>query len=99
MKTFIQMEKTVNEKVLTLINFIIVLYFLAVFSVYFFKMDHVAIGVVLELFTIPFLIAQLIFLYVGVKRFFAKEKISLLYLLSIAALAICIILTVGSFFW
>jgi len=99
MKTLIQMEKTLNEKVLTLINFIIVLYFLAVFSVYFFQVDHVAIGVVMELFTIPFILAQLAFLFVGGKRFFANEKLSSLYLLSIVLLAICAILTIGSFFW
>ncbi len=93
------MEKTLNEKALTLINFIIVLYFLAVFSVYFFKVDHVAIAVVMELFTIPFLLAQLAFLFVGGKRFFAKEKLSLLYIVSITFLALCAILTIGSFFW
>ncbi len=99
MKTLIQVEKTLNEKTLALINFIIVLYFLAVFSVYFFQVDHVAIGVVIELFTIPFLLAQLAFLFVGGKRFFAKEKLSSLYVISIAGLTICAILTIGSFFW
>ena len=91
------MVKTINEKALIGINFVIVLYFLAIYSVYVFEVDHFAIGVVRELFTIPFLIAQLPSLYIGAKRFFDKEKLSSLYVLSIAFLGICAILTIGSF--
>lgn len=91
------MAKTINEKALTGINFSIVLYFFAIYAVYVFEVDHFAIGVVRELFTIPFLIAQLPMLYIGAKRFFAKEKLSALYVLSISLLAICAILTIGSF--
>lgn len=91
------MSKTINEKALTGINFSIVLYFLAIYAVYVFEVDHFAIGVVRELFTIPFLIAQLPLLYIGAKRFFDKEKVSSLYVLSISLLALCAILTIGSF--
>lgn len=91
------MAKTINEKALIGINFVIVLYFLAIYSVYVFEVDHFAIGVMRELFTIPFLIAQLPLLYIGAKRFFDKEKLSSLYVLSIAFLGICAILTIGSF--
>lgn len=91
------MVKTINEKALIGINFVIVLYFLAIYSVYVLEVDHFAIGVVRELFTIPFLIAQLPSLYIGAKRFFDKEKLSSLYVLSIAVLSICAILTIGSF--
>ena len=91
------MAKTFNEKALTGINFAIVFYFLAIYSVYVFEVDHIAIGVVRELFTIPFLVAQLPLLYIGAKRFFDKEKVSSLYVLSISLLALCAILTIGSF--
>lgn len=91
------MAKTFNEKTLIGINFTIVLYFLVIYSVSVFEVDHFAIGVVRELFTIPFLIAQLPSLYIGAKRFFDKEKLSSLYVLSITVLAICAILTIGSF--
>lgn len=91
------MAKTFNEKALTGINFIIVLYFLSIYSVYVFEVDHIAIGVVRELFTIPLLIAQLPMLFIGAKRFFDKEKVSSLYALSISLLALCAILTIGSF--
>ena len=91
------MAKTFNEKALTGINFAIVLYFLGIYSVYVFELDHIAIGVVRELLTIPFLVAQLPLLYIGAKRFFDKEKVSSLYVLSISLLALCAILTIGSF--
>jgi len=91
------MAKTFNEKALTGINFTIVLYFLGIYSVYVFELEHIAIGVVRELLTIPFLVAQLPLLYIGAKRFFDNEKISSLYVLSVSLLALCAILTIGSF--
>jgi hypothetical protein len=92
------MAKTIHEKVLTLINFSIVLYFLGIYALYVFEVNNIAVGVVQELLTIPFLIAQLVFLFVGGKRFLAKEKLSSLYVMSFSLLALCAILTVGSFF-
>lgn len=91
------MAKTFNEKALTWINFAIVLYFLTIYSIYILEVDHFVIGVVRELFTIPLFIAQLPLLFMGAKRFFEKEKLSSIYVLSISFLAICAILTIGSF--
>lgn len=92
------MAKLDQEKSLMWINFIIVLYFLSIYLIYLFEIDFFAIGVARELLTIPFLLAQFAFLFIGAKRFFANEKISILYGLSFGLLFICAILTVGSFF-
>ncbi|OQX73286.1 MAG: hypothetical protein B6D61_12665, partial [Bacteroidetes bacterium 4484_249] len=61
------MSKSLNEKRLTLINFIIVTYFIAIYVLYLYKIDSVLIGVFREILTIPFFIAQIVFLVLGIK--------------------------------
>ncbi len=92
------MNSTFNEKRLTMINFIIVAYFIVLYFLKIFKVDFVLIGVFVELLTIPFLIAQVIFLVLGIKLFTKEEKPNYLTIISIASLAICTIITFGSFF-
>lgn len=79
-------------------NFIIVIYFILIWLIDFFKIDLLIIGVLKEILTIPFLLAQLVFLVLGIKYLLNYKK-DFLALLSVILLAICTIITVGSFFW
>ena len=47
-------------------NFTIVSYFVLIWLINFYKIDIVLIGVFRELLTIPFLIAQIVFLVIGI---------------------------------
>ncbi|MFK5890509.1 MAG: hypothetical protein QM486_07245 [Flavobacteriaceae bacterium] len=91
------MKKSITNRNLTLINFIIVGYFILIYAVDFYKIDFVLVGVFRELFTIPFLIAQIVFLIIGVK-YLTEHKSHLLTTVSIMLLAICTTITIGSFF-
>jgi hypothetical protein len=86
-----------NNKNLTIVNFSIVIYFGLLYVLDFFKLDFVLIGVVREIFTIPFMIAQLLFLVLGIIHII-KYKTHLLTFISIVLLAINAIYTVASFF-
>lgn len=63
----------------------------------FYKIDYVLIGVFREMLTIPFLIAQIVFLVIGIK-YLIKNKRNILTIISVLSLAICMIITIGSFF-
>jgi hypothetical protein len=91
------MDKRINNSNLTIINFSIVAYFILLYVLDFFKIDFVLIGVVREIFTIPFLLAQLLFLVLGVIHII-KHKTYLLTFISIILLAINATYTIGSFF-
>lgn len=91
----IRLVKTAKN--LASINAIIVIYFICIYVFNWAKIDHVLIGIFRELLTIPFLLAQLIFLIVGVG--FAHKNKGLIYLnISLMALAVCTAITIGSFF-
>lgn len=90
------MEKATNRN-LTIVNFAIVAYFIVIWLINFFKIDLAIIGFFRELLTIPFLIAQIFFLVIGINHL-AKNKINPLTVISVLALAICAFLTIGSFF-
>ena len=91
------MNKLITNRNLTIINFLIVSYFLLLFLVNFYKVDFVLIGVFRELLTIPFILAQIVFLVLGI-IFLVKYKSHLLTTISLIALSICSVLTIGSFF-
>ena len=91
------MNKLINSKNLAIINFIIVSYFILIWLINFYKLDFVIIGVFREVFTIPFLIAQIVFLIIGIKYLFYPQK-HYLTVVSILLLALCVIITIGSFF-
>jgi len=91
------MDKRINNSNLTIINFSIVAYFVLLYVLDFFKIDFVLIGVVREIFTIPFLLAQLLFLVLGVIHII-KHKTYLLTFISMILLAINATYTIGSFF-
>ncbi len=82
---------------MTIVNFAIVSYFILIWLINFYKLDFVLIGVFREMLTIPFLIAQIVFLVIGIK-YLIKNQINLLTIISVVSLAICAIITIGSFF-
>jgi len=86
-----------SNKTLTAINFSIVLFFVLMWLSYYFKIDFVLLGVVRELMTIPLLLGQVVFLFIGLPYLFKKPR-DLWTSVSIIALAICAALTIGSFF-
>ncbi|WP_152975514.1 hypothetical protein [Lacinutrix himadriensis] len=91
------MNKLITNKNLIIVNFAIVSYFILILLINFYKIDFVLIGVFREMLTIPFLIAQIIFLVIGIK-YLIKNQRNLLTIISVVSLAICTIITIGSFF-
>lgn len=82
---------------LTIINFTTVIYFITLYLIFLFKIDFVLIGFFVELLTIPFMIGQIVFLVIGINHLVKKHKRSVINIISIVALLICVILTVGSY--
>ena len=82
---------------LTLINFAIVFYFVLIYTFYIFKIDFVLIGVFQEMLTIPFLIAQVVFVVIGI-NYLINYKKEVLNIISLLLLTICSAITIGSFF-
>jgi hypothetical protein len=86
-----------TTKNLTLINFIIVAYFSLLWLINLFKIEHVAIGFLAEMLTIPFLLAQIIFLFLGIRAIIQHKK-DILLIISVFLLFASAVLTIGSFF-
>ena len=91
------MDKLITNRNLIIINFVIVTYFGLLYLLNFYKIDFVLIGVFREMLTIPFLLAQILFLVLGIIHLI-KHKTHFLTLISIIVLAINAIYTIGSFF-
>jgi len=91
------MNKSTTNRILIIANFSIVLYFTLIGLINFYKIDVVLIGVFREIFTLPFLIAQIVFLSVGI-GYLIKNKRNLLVIISFLSLVICSVITIGSFF-
>ena len=91
------MDKLMTNRNLTIINFVIIAYFCLIYVLNFYKIDFVLIGVFREMLTIPFLLAQILFLVLGITHLI-KYKTHFLTLISIIGLAINTIYTIGSFF-
>ncbi len=87
-----------SKKWLTVINFVIVLYFLIIYLMYVYKIDHVVIGVFREILSIPFLLAQVFFLFYGIFFLVREKKTYFWLIISLIFLLISFILTMGSFF-
>ena len=92
------MYKSLTDKRLILINFFIVTYFISLYLLNLYKIDFVLVGVFREILTIPFLIAQIVFLVLGVKFLVKRKSKNYLAFISVIVLATCTIITVGSFF-
>ncbi len=84
------------SKTLTIFNIFIVAYFTIIYTLYLAKIDFVLFGVFRELLTIPFLLAQIVFLVIGVIYYF-RYKVNFLFILSWLALAICSFFTLSTF--
>jgi len=93
----IDMNKLMTNRNLTIANILIVTYFALIYLLNYFNIDFVLIGVYREIFTIPFLLAQVVFLVLGVIHL-VKHKTYLMTIISMIALAICTISTLGWFF-
>jgi len=91
------MDKLITNRNLTIVNFAIVSYFILIWLINFYKIDNVIIGVFREILTIPFLIAQIVFLVIGI-RYLIKNKKDFLLIVSVLSLAISSIITIGWFF-
>lgn len=92
------MKNFLNTKSLTIFNFTIVAYFAISYLIYIYQIDFVIIGVFRELLTIPFMLAQIVFLFLSIRFLILEKKFPFGLLFSILALAICSALTIGSFF-
>ena len=62
----LKMKKSITDRKLIIANFTIVSYFVLIWLINVYKIDIVLIGVFRELLTIPFLIAQIVFLVIGI---------------------------------
>ena len=91
------MNKLTNKH-LTIINFVIVTYFILAFLIIHYKIDHVLIGVFWELLTIPFILAQVIFLGLSI-IFLIRKKPNVLTIISMIALAVSTYFTLGKSFF
>jgi hypothetical protein len=91
------MNKVITNRKLTIVNFVIVIYFILIWLINLYKIDFVLIGVFREMFTIPFLIAQLVFLVIGIK-FLIENQRTILTVISVLLLAICAVITIGIIF-
>lgn len=91
------MNKLITNKNLTIVNFIIVSYFILIWLTNFYKIDFVFIGIFREILTIPFLMGQIVFLVIEI-AYLIKDKSSFLMIFSLFLLAVCTVITVGSFF-
>ncbi|SHN73932.1 hypothetical protein SAMN05444395_10863 [Flavobacterium fryxellicola] len=91
------MYKFMTSRNLIIINFVIVSFFILIYLLNYFKIDFVLIGVFKELLTIPFVIAQVVFLAIGL-RYLIKNQRSFLLMFSFLLLAICTFITIRSFF-
>ena len=91
------MNTSLTNRNLAVVNFTIVFYFIALWLVNLYSIDFVLIEIFRELLTIPFLIAQIVFLVIGIKHITKNKKDSLI-VMSVLTLATCAIITVGSFF-
>jgi hypothetical protein len=91
------MNKIASLYTITWANFAIVAYFGSLFLLNHFKIDALIIGVFREILTIPFLLAQFVFLGLSGKLL-VNQKSNGIFLVSVLALTICTVLTVISFF-
>ena len=91
------MNKLINNRNLAIVNFAIVTFFGLIWLINHYQIDWVLVGVFREILTIPFLIAQLLFLVIGVINII-KQKPSILFVISLIALAVCSFVTISSFF-
>ena len=90
--------QSLNGFKLLIASLIVSAYFLTLFLVDYFELDHFLIGFFGELLTIPFLLAQIVFLIIGFYLLLTQKHQRGLIILSIVILSLCSILTFGTIF-
>lgn len=85
-----------NIKRLTLINFSIISFFCLIYLQNNYNINNGVVNFIKELFTIPFLIAQVVFLVISVKQLF-KKHINITFLISVVLLVTSSFITFNSF--
>jgi len=90
--------KRLSETALRGINFGIVSYFIVVYLLHHYGVSGGLVAVFVELFSIPFLLAQVIFMVISIKFLVDNSNRKTMTIVSMVALAICTVLTLGSFF-
>lgn len=88
----------ISRKSLIIINLAIVSFFLSLYLLYTFEIDHTLIGVFQELLTLPMLLANVAFIIIGA-IFLFKNKKDAITVISYLLLLACAVLTIGSFFY
>ena len=91
------MNKLITNRNSIIANFSIVSFFVFIWLINFYKLDFTIIGVFREILTIPFLIAQIVFLVIGI-QYLTKNKRNFILIVSFLSLVICSVITIGSFF-
>jgi|AntRauMFilla1563_2_1112583.scaffolds.fasta_scaffold06364_1 hypothetical protein len=91
------MHKFITDRNLIIINLIIISYFVLIFLLNYYDINYVLFNVFRELLTLPFMAAQIFFLYIGIKHIIINPS-NLITITSSIALTICTIITIGSFF-
>ncbi len=91
------MKNLFTNRQLIIINFTIVSFFSLIWVINFYKIDTQLISVFRELLTLPFLIAQIVFFVIGIKFLIINQR-KRLTVISVLSLAICMFITIGSFF-
>ena len=86
-----------NHKTLTKINFTIVVFFVVLGLIDLGHLDFVFIAVLRELLTLPFLVLQVVFLFLSIRFVFKHNAKDFWLNISIFILAICTTVTVCSF--
>ncbi|SDG81487.1 hypothetical protein [Psychroflexus sediminis] len=84
-----------SDKKLSIINFSIVAYFILMWLLYVYQIHFFIIGFLVELLTIPFLIAEVVFLVVG-SIHLIKKPIRIVTLVSMLSLGVCAFITFRS---
>ncbi len=92
------MNTLLINRMLTIINFVIVIYFLLFYIINLNQIDIFLVGFFTELLTIPFFLALVVFLFFGI-YYLVRLKRNTWTTISVTALIICAVLIIGSFFW
>ncbi|TDU43039.1 hypothetical protein BXY82_0444 [Gelidibacter sediminis] len=91
------MKKFITDRNLTIINFALIFYFIGLYLLYIYQVNSVILGFFVEILTIPLMLAQIVFVIIGI-IYLIKHSVRILTLVSVIALIICSTLTIGSFF-
>ena len=94
----LSMKKIISPPNLSLLNFGVVFYFVGLYVINTYKVDLVLIGVFIELLTLPFMLAMVLFLVFSIIYIVKEKSKQVLLFVSIFLLALCAFFTIGSFF-